>query len=152
MICLIIVLVLGRLKIVESLKLILAPGLHSVSNRTSHFRVLIPADTSRGLDGINIVSVVYFLELIVRTFLLRGMCSVRAILTLEQQLNVLEELVRDNRVEVNFTLATRMEWKMVLQMVVIHSTIHTLQLTRSLHQACCQCDHHASCSTSSSTS
>ena len=48
----------------------------------------------------------YLLELIVRTFLLRGMCSVRAILTLEQQVDVLEELVRDNCVEVNFTLAT----------------------------------------------
>ena len=36
------------------------------------------------------------------------MCSNRVILTLEQQVDVLEleELVRDNRVEVNFTLAT----------------------------------------------
>ena len=35
------------------------------------------------------------------------MCSNRVILTLEQQVDVLEleELVRDNRVEVNFTLA-----------------------------------------------
>ena len=50
----------------------------------------------------------YLLELIVRTFLLRVMCSNRVILTLEQQVDVLElqELVRDNRVEVNFTLAT----------------------------------------------
>ena len=50
----------------------------------------------------------YLLELIVRTFLLRVMCSNRVILTLEQQVDVLEleELVRDNRVEVNFTLVT----------------------------------------------
>ena len=50
----------------------------------------------------------YLLELIVRTFLLRVMCSNRVILTLEQQVDVLElqELVRDNRVKVNFTLAT----------------------------------------------
>ena len=34
------------------------------------------------------------------------MCSNIAILTLEQQVDVLDELVRDNRVEVNFTLAT----------------------------------------------
>ena len=36
------------------------------------------------------------------------MCSNRVILTLEQQVDVLEELVRDNRVEGNFrpTLAT----------------------------------------------
>ena len=55
-----------------------------------------------------ISSVAYLLELIVRTFLLRVMCSNRVILTLEQQVDVLEleELVRDNRVEVNFTLAT----------------------------------------------
>ena len=46
------------------------------------------------------------LELIIRTFLLRVMCSNRVSLTLEQQVDVLEELVRDNRVEVNFTLAT----------------------------------------------
>ena len=30
------------------------------------------------------------------------MCSNRVIITLEQQVDVLEELVRDNRVEVNF--------------------------------------------------
>ena len=55
-----------------------------------------------------ISSMAYLLELIVRTFLLRVMCSNRVILTLEQQVDVLEleELVRDNRVEVNFTLAT----------------------------------------------
>ena len=55
-----------------------------------------------------ISSMAYLLELIVRTFLLRIMCSNRVILTLEQQVDVLEleELVRDNRVEVNFTLAT----------------------------------------------
>ena len=53
-----------------------------------------------------ISSVAYSLELIVRTFVLRVMCSNRVILTLEQQVGVLEELVRDNRVEVNFTLAT----------------------------------------------
>ena len=53
----------------------------------------------------NIVSVI-LLELIVRTFLLRAMFSNRVILTLEQQVNVLEELVWDNRVEVNFPLAT----------------------------------------------
>ena len=110
MIWLTIVLVLGRLKIVESLKLILAPRLHSVSNRTTHFRVLIPADTSGGRDGINIVSMIsflaYLLETIVRTFLLRAMCSNRVIRTLEQQVDVLEELVRDNRVDLNFTLAT----------------------------------------------
>ena len=47
-----------------------------------------------------ISSMAYLLELIVRTFLLRGMCSNRVILTLEQQVDVLEleELVRDNRV------------------------------------------------------
>ena len=111
-ICLTIVLVLGRLKIVESLERILAPRLHSVSNGTTHFRVLIglPADTSGGWAGINIVSMIssvaYLLELIVHTFLLRAMCSNRVILTLEQQVDVLEEFVRDNRVEVNFTLAT----------------------------------------------
>ena len=48
----------------------------------------------------------YLLELIVRTFLLRAMCNNRVILTLEQQVDVLEELARDNRVEVNSTLAT----------------------------------------------
>ena len=53
-----------------------------------------------------ISSVAYLLELIVRTFLLRAMCSNRVILTLEQQVEDLEELVRDNCVEVNFTLAT----------------------------------------------
>ena len=56
-----------------------------------------------------IPSVAYLLELIVRTFLLRAMCSNRVSLTSEQQVDVLEELVRDNRVirvEVNFTLAT----------------------------------------------
>ena len=53
-ICLtIVLLVLGRLKIVESLELILAPRLHSLSNRTTHPRVLIQADTSGGRDGIN---------------------------------------------------------------------------------------------------
>ena len=36
------------------------------------------------------------------TFLLRAMCSNRVIITLEQQVDVLEELVWDNRVEVNF--------------------------------------------------
>ena len=89
MIWLTIVLVLGRLKIVESLKLILAPRLHSVSNRTTHFRVLIPADTSGGRDGINIVSMIsfvaYLLELIVRTFLLRAMYSNRVIRTLDSR-------------------------------------------------------------------
>ena len=55
-----------------------------------------------------ISSVAYLLELIVHTFLLRAMCSNRVILTLEQQVDVLEleEFVRDNRVKVNFTLAT----------------------------------------------
>ena len=48
------------------------------------------------------------------------MCSNRVILTLEQQVDVLEELVRDNRVEVNFTLATN---GMVLQMTV-DSIVH----------------------------
>ena len=93
MICLTIVFVLGRLKvIVESLELILAPRLHSVSNRTTHFHVLIQADTSGGRDRINIVStilsVAYLLELIVRTFLLRAMSSNIIILTLEQQVDV----------------------------------------------------------------
>ena len=48
-----------------------------------------------------ISSMAYLLELIVRTFLLRVMCSNRVILTLEQQVDVLEleELVRDNRVK-----------------------------------------------------
>ena len=109
MICLTIVLVL-LLKIGKSIELILAPRLHSVSNGTSHFRVLIPADTSGGWVGINIVSmnssVACLLELIVLTFLLRAMCSNRVSLTLEQQVDILEESVRDNRVEVNFTLAT----------------------------------------------
>ena len=53
-----------------------------------------------------ISSMAYLLELIVRTFVLRVMCSNRVILTLEQQVDVLEELVRDNRVDLNFTLAT----------------------------------------------
>ena len=57
-----------------------------------------------------ISSMAHLLELIVRTFLLRVMCSNRVIFTLEQQVDVLEleELVRNNRVEdlVNFTLAT----------------------------------------------
>ena len=52
-------------------------------------------------------SLAYLLELIVRIFLLRAMGSNRAILTLEKQVDVLEELVRDNRVEVNFNLATK---------------------------------------------
>ena len=57
---------------------------------------------------ISSMAYMYLLELIVRTFLLRVMCSNRVILTLEQPVDVLEleELVRDNRVEVNFTLAT----------------------------------------------
>ena len=63
----------------------------------------------------------YLLELIVRTFLLRAMCSNRVMLTLEQQVDVLEELVRDNRVEVNFTLATN---GMVLQMIVLQLFRH----------------------------
>ena len=50
--------------------------------------------------------ILILLELIVRTFLLRAMPSYRVILTLEQQVDVLEELVRDNRVEGNFILAT----------------------------------------------
>ena len=88
--------VLGRLKIiVESLELILAPRLHSVSNRTTHFRVLIQAVTSGWRDRINIVSMIssveYLLELIVRTFLLRAIGSNRVIITLEQQVDVLEE-------------------------------------------------------------
>ena len=72
-----------------------------------------------------ISSVAYLLELIVRAFLLRAMGSNRVILTLEQQVDVLDELARDNRVEVNFTLATNV---MVLQMIVIGPT---LQSTRS---------------------
>ena len=95
MICLTIVLVLSRLKIVESLEVILGPQLHSVSNRTTHFRVLIQADTSGGRDGINIVSIIssvtYLLDLIVRTFLLRAIGSNRVIITLEQQVDVSEE-------------------------------------------------------------
>ena len=46
--------------------------------------------------------------------------SNRVIITLEQQVDVLEELVRDNRAEVNFTLATN---GMVLQMTV-NSIVH----------------------------
>ena len=46
--------------------------------------------------------------------------SNRIIITLEQQVDVLEELVRDNRAEVNFTLATN---GMVLQMTV-NSIVH----------------------------
>ena len=95
MICLTIVLVLSRLTIVESLEVILGPQLHSVSNRTTHFRVLIQADTSGGRDGINIVSIIssvtYLLDLIVRTFLLRAIGSNRVIITLEQQVDVSEE-------------------------------------------------------------
>ena len=118
-----IVLVLGRFKIVESLELILAPRLRSVSNGTPHVCVIIQADTSGGCaDGINIVfmisSVAYLLELVVRTFLLRDMSSNGVILTLEQHVDVLDELVRDNRVEVNFTLATN---GMVLQTIVIQT-------------------------------
>ena len=94
MICLTIVglLVLGILTIVESLELILAPRLHLLSNRTTHFRVLIQADTSGGQDGINqrnainivsmISSVAYLLELIDHTLLLRVMGSNRVLLTL----------------------------------------------------------------------
>ena len=46
--------------------------------------------------------------MIAHPFLLRAMGSNRVILTLEQQVDVLEELVRDNRVVGNFrpTLAT----------------------------------------------
>ena len=97
MICLTILLVLGRLIIVESLKLILMPRLHSVSNRNTHFPVLIQADTSGGRDGINIVSmsssVAYLRQLIVCTFLLKEPLVVlnRVIITLEQQVDVLEE-------------------------------------------------------------
>ena len=50
-------------------------------------------------------SVAYLLELIIRTFVLGAMCSNIVIITLEQQVDVFDELVRDNRVEVNFTLA-----------------------------------------------
>ena len=102
-ICLTTVLVLGRLKIVESLKLILVPRLHSVSNQTTHFG---------GRDGSNIVSVIssvaYLVELIVRTFLLRAMGSNWVILTLEQQLGVLE----DSRTIVSkwTLLLQRMQW------------------------------------------
>ena len=51
-----------------------------------------------------ISSVAYLLELIVRTFILRAMGSNRVILTLERQVDVLEEYVQDNRVEVNLLL------------------------------------------------
>ena len=53
-----------------------------------------------------ISSVAYLLELLIHTLLLRTVDSNRIVLTLDQQVDVLEELVRDNRVEVNFTLAT----------------------------------------------
>ena len=65
-----------------------------------------------GKTEINIVSMISsvaylpVLELVVRTFILRAMCSNRVILTLERQVDILEELVRDNCVELNFTLAT----------------------------------------------
>ena len=112
MICLTIVLVLGRLNIVKSLELILAPRLHSVSNRTTHFHVIIPADTSGQRDRINIVStilsVAYLLELIVRTFLLRAIGSNRVIITLEQQVDVLEESM--TIVSKGTLILQRMEW------------------------------------------
>ena len=74
-----------------------------------------------------ISSVAYLLELIVHTFLLRVMG--RVILTLEQQVDVLEEFARDNRVEVNFTLATNgMDNGASNDR---HTLIETLQLTRS---------------------
>ena len=71
----------------------MSPRISSHSTRRRSFRTVIS-------------SVVYLLEMKVRTFLLNAMCSNRVILTLEQQVDVLEELVRDNRVKVNFTLAT----------------------------------------------
>ena len=154
MICLPIVLVLGRLKIVESLELILAPFSFKpnytfpCTNTGGYFRW-----AKRNADGIKIISMIssvaYLLDLIVRAFLLRDMGSNRIILTLEQQVDVLEELVRDNHVKVNFTLATN---GMVLQMIVIHYSRLDRSLTVTLHQTGCQCKHHASCWTSSSTS
>ena len=77
-----------------------------------------------------ISSVAYLLELIVRTFILGAMYSDSVILTLEQQMDVLEELVRDNRVEVNFrpTLAT-------------NGMDNAASNEVKLHQAGCQCDH-----------
>ena len=72
--------------------------------------MLIQADTSGGRDGINIVSMIssvaYLLELIDCILLLRTMGSniiVFLHLSLEQQVEVLEDFVWDNRVEVNFT-------------------------------------------------
>ena len=69
------------------------------------------------------------------------------ILTLEQQVDVLEELARNNRVEVNCPLATK-EWRMVLQMIVIQA----LHLTRSFTDsdtASSRLPMRSSCSTSS---
>ena len=80
-----------------------------------------------------ISSVAYLLELIVHAFLLRAMCSNRVILTLEQQVDVLEEFVRDNRVEVNFTLATNGTDNGASN--DRHTLIETLQLTRSFNDS-----------------
>ena len=77
-------------------------------------------------------SVACLLELIVRTFLLRAMCSNRVSLTLEQQVDVLEELVRDNRVEVNFTLATN-----GMDNGASNDSRLDRTLTMTLHQAGC---------------
>ena len=100
-----------------------------------------------------ISSVAYLLELIVRTFLLRAMCSNRVLLTLEHQVDVLEELVRDNCVELNFTLATNgMDNGASNDR---HTLIQTLQLTRSINDsdtASSKLPMRSSCSTSSSTS
>ena len=80
-----------------------------------------------------ISSVAYLLELIVHTFLLRAMCGNRVIFPLEQQVHVIEEFVRDNRVEVNFTLATNgMDNGASNDR---HTLIETLQLTRSFNDS-----------------
>ncbi len=149
MICLTIALVLGRLKTVESLKLILAPRLHSVSNRAKHFRIPMGPiggrfrwarrNKHRFYDFIRSIFTwvdrsyiafeshgQYYNNYYIRTAgeCFRGVGSGQSCRS---------ELY-------SVSLAANMEWcfKMIVK--------------QSLHQTGCQCDHHASCSTSSSTS
>ena len=149
----------SRLKIVESIKLILAPRLHSVSNRTTHFRVnsggyfwWVRRNKHRFYDFIRGI-----FTWVDRSYIfLRAMCSTRVILSLEQQVDVLEELVRDNRVEVNFTLATNgMDNGASNDSqtdIAVDSIVHWHWQWHCINQAAIANDHHASCSTSSSTS
>ena len=83
---------------------------------------------------------------IVRTFLLRAMGSNRVIITLEQQVDVLEEFR---------TIASK--WTLLLQRIECSNDsrldrLLTLWQWHCINQAACANDHHASCLTSSSTS